>query len=159
MTTTTTTHYNKQPLTIAFSLPPPPTPIIPQQSSHDAPPSPTLPRYSARSTSGITATRHRDIAEGYSTLPIPRSVLASSPPINSIIPGLLWRLLLSRAASLRSKIYSVDNKAQNTIHFNNSNFPLRQWHLSNKQTNFLSLPPFSILALPLKKSLLSLKPN
>ena len=118
-------------------LPPlytPPTPII----------TPPLPRYSTRSTNGITAPRLRHQDDGYRTLlsTSPLSPNYHPPPLKA---GLLRRLHLSRSASSRAKPYSALDRLRNTIPVNNSNFyyhtitPLKQTtEFSLKTANLLS---------------------
>ena len=113
-------------------------------------PSSLAPRYNIRSTSQLQSQQQptttsvppppQSLLSATSPLntPSPATSLSQPPSSNSIKPGALRRLLLSRAASLRAKPHFTADKARNTIPVNNANF-----HYPTitpiKQTNEFSL--------------------
>ena len=125
---------------------------ITRLSNTPAPSSLTLPapRYNTRSTSQPQSQQQPTTTSVPSP---PQSLLSATSPLNttsptttqspppssnSIKPGALRRLLLSRAASVRAKPYSTADKERNNIPVNNANF-----HYPTitpiKQTNEFSL--------------------
>ena len=100
--------------------------------SPPGPPHNLHPRFTSQHTDNLNDTRQHNIRHRFTTYTPSLALSVSTPPFNSLKPGALRRLMLSRAASLRAKLTKPQTQSSSTI----PTFTTPPLLLSNRPMNF-----------------------